>query len=469
MVEGTEAYGLLKEFDYVEEEFFLSGQANVYGPESPEPAQQVETSEALSFAVKPLSRVCRSAAPYKTRALLIRSRDPGRFSGVVHAVPFHNLGGRSLVERHLLRRGDAWVGVEVCDGTRFGPEETPSGGIANLHRFNSQRYGELLITGGELAEWGLLTPGALGQVFKLGLNFGRTGPGHQVFLQELSRSYAQGPDIFFDVVRGLRSGGETVLPGCVVRHVYTSGASGGSMILQPLIEYHHDSNLLADGRPLINGYLIRVGVVPANRPHGAVLVIFQSEAEALTSVGHGWDLPDDTDDPRFRYYELPGTGHMISASPQDNHLSDQLPPGIEGLSARDVSTEFQPYDKYNEPIVWAVWEAMYRWVEDGVPMPRMARITRDPTSPDGIARDDHGNAQGGLRTPWVDVPDARYIARISDGNPLRAGMKAFTDEEMGALYGTRQEYERRVMVKLDEMVDQRLLLPQDRSVMFPPG
>ena len=144
-----------------------------------------------------------------------------------------------------------------------------------------------------------------------------------------------------------------------------------------------------------------------------------------------------------------------------------LPEGIQGLSQRDVSAEYLPYDKFNAPIVWALWDALYRWVDDGEPMPRAARITRDPTAPDGIARDEHGNVLGGLRTPWVDVPDARYVARISPGNPLAPGMKPFTDEQMQALYGSRGEYEQRVRARLDQMVDDGFLLARDRELVFP--
>jgi hypothetical protein len=99
-------------------------------------------------------------------------------------------------------------------------------------------------------------------------------------------------------------------------------------------------------------------------------------------------------------------------------------------------------------------------------MPRAPRITRDPEAPDGIARDEHGNALGGLRTPWVDVPDARYVARISPDNPLSAGLRRFTDAEMQARYGSRDEYERRVRASLDEMVGDRFLLPEDVEIFL---
>ncbi len=457
---------LLDEYDYVEEEFFVSGTAALYGPTTNEPLEEYEQLNG----VKPLSTLCERDVPYTTRALVIRPRETDRFSGIVHAIPFHNLGAGAQVEPHVLREGHAWVGVEVCSGTRFGPDEIPSGGIANLHKTDPDRYGTLDITGGRPEHWPNLQPGVLGKAFET-INFSQQGWEMLVFRQELARSYAQGPDIYFSVVEGLRTGNGSPLGRLEVRRVYTSGASGGTEILRPLAQYHHDNWMQPDGGPILDGYFIMVGQLPEHRPAKAAVVVFQTEAEALTANENGWDLPEDTDVPKFRYYEVPGTGHMFSAAPQASQdaasIAHVIPEGIPGLSQRDVSEEYLPYDKFNAPIVWALWDALYRWVDDGEPMPRAPRITRDPNAPDGIARDEHGNALGGLRTPWVDVPDARYVARISPGNPLAPGMKPFTDEQMQALYGSRGEYEQRVRARLDQMVDDGFLLARDRELVFP--
>jgi hypothetical protein len=167
---------LLTEFEYVEEEFFVSGRADVYGPES---ARRLAAADDL-YAIGPLSTVCERDVPYKTRVLVVRPRDATRFSGVVHAIPFHNLGAGARVERHLVRRGDAWVGVEVCSSTRFGRDEIPSGGIANLHRADPDRYSSLSITGGKPEHWPDLTPGALGKAFE-SIDFGKQGRELMIF------------------------------------------------------------------------------------------------------------------------------------------------------------------------------------------------------------------------------------------------------------------------------------------------
>ena len=45
-------------------------------------------------------------------------------------------------------------------------------------------------------------------------------------------------------------------------------------------------------------------------------------------------------------------------------------------------------------------------------------------------------------------------------------MKPFTDAEMQALYGSREEYERRVRDVFDRMVRERTLLPGDAELMM---
>ena len=62
--------------------------------------------------------------------------------------------------------------------------------------------------------------------------------------------------------------------------------------------------MLADGRPLIDGYLIYVGFMAktVKRPRDAILVGFDSELEVLhwRAGAHAIEQPpENTDDPRF--------------------------------------------------------------------------------------------------------------------------------------------------------------------------
>ena len=92
----------LRRRGYVEEEYLVSGKANVYDWPAPGPAV-VRTADA----------------PYTTRILVRRPAKRARFSGnvVVELLNPSNLFdlniGWGLAHRQLLRNGDVWVGVTV--------------------------------------------------------------------------------------------------------------------------------------------------------------------------------------------------------------------------------------------------------------------------------------------------------------------------------------------------------------------
>jgi hypothetical protein len=425
--------------------------------------------------MKPLGGLVQPKMPYATRLLMVRPRDTAKFSGRVHAYIFHNLMAQVAVERNLLRQGDVVLGLEGCSGTRFGLLETPSGGIAHLHKVNLERYRDLHFSYADPLAWPDLKPGKLAEAFKT-MDFGSADASSGVFLQEISRSYAQAPDVMTQLAHALKLNNPAFpLEGKVTR-LFSYAASGGSTFLTPYIDCHHNAGMLPDSRAPFDGYLVMVGRLPETRPEGAVLAYLESEGEFITTIRMGRDYPPDTDSPPFRIYQIPGAGHTISAllpevtaaqaSTELRNVDKVVPEGIAGLSDRGEAPEgVLPYDKINTPIIWGLWNNMYKWIEQSAPMPKAPRIKRDPKAPDGIARDEHGNALGGLRTPWVDVPDATYLAKYSQKNPLRAGLRPFSDEKMTALYGSREHYLQLVNEKIDRMVRDQWIIPEDTDLM----
>jgi hypothetical protein len=461
---GSIDAALMKRFDYVEEEYFLSGVANVYGPGG-KPSNDPDLDPvAFIGQLKPLAVKVKESVPFTTRAVILRPGKPKKFSGNVHVIPFHNVMGTVSVDESLLRNGDAWIGLEVSNGTHFGTEAKLSGGVEHLVTSNPQRYGSLKLPGGEMSDWPGLSKEKMGQAFKT-LNFGGTGGGLNIFILEISRGYAQAPDIMTQVAALLRSNVKSSpLAGYKVKRLYTSGGSGQSTILKPYVDFHHDPATDRLGAPPFDGYVIMVGTPPVVRPKKAALVMFQSEGEA---VRIGPPNPPNSDDPKFRYYEIPGTGHMFSASREiSNTAHEVLPEGVQGLTATGGATAYEPYDKFNYPILWGVWRNLYRWVDDGVPMPIAEPIKRDPKAADGIARDSHGNALGGLRTPWVDVPDARYVASMSKENPLRAGLERFSEARMTELYGSRDAYLKKLEARFEQMAKDKWIAKDDIPAML---
>lgn len=110
----------LQKVGYVEEEFIVSGAANVY-----------DWAADGSLTVKTPD------APYATRILVRRPADPSRFSGQA-VVELMNPARRfdwgmmsGYLRDSLIERGDAWVGITMPASTKA------------LQKFNPTRYAAL--------------------------------------------------------------------------------------------------------------------------------------------------------------------------------------------------------------------------------------------------------------------------------------------------------------------------------------
>jgi hypothetical protein len=169
----------------------------------------------------------------------------------------------------------------------------------------------------------------------------------------------------------------------------------------------------------------------------------------------------------FRFYEIPGVGHgLTSRAPSpEGGIGRLVPEGVIGISETAGETEYERYDKIAVPVQWAMWANMDEWLEKGTPMPSTEPCQRDPNAPDGLARDRFGNVLGGLRLPWLDVPDAQYTGIIHENNPLEGGMKPFSEARMKELYGSREAYLAKVDERLQQMARERLILAEDIPLM----
>ena len=217
------------------------------------------------------------------------------------------------------------------------------------------------------------------------------------------------------------------LAGLAVDRVYATGWSQTGLFLQQFLDRGYHEAMAAGDDTVVDGYLIAVGPAPQHRPADAVLVNLLSEGEVVGTLSPGFTVADDTDAPRFRGYEVPGSFHHWEVKP-----GAQRQP-VEG------DHDSQHNDRPWHVVVHAILDNMDRWVRDGTPMPHAPRITRDPDAPDGVARDEYGNARGGLRTPWLDVPTARYSPRCTC-SPVTGSMVPLSDAELIARYRDRDGF-----------------------------
>ena len=186
----------------------------------------------------------------------------------------------------------------------------------------------------------------------------------------------------------------------------------------------------------------------------------------------------DSDEPgkQFRLYEVAGIGHVDSRDNVRLHPN----PCTKPLSTVPVQAYFSVGLFH-----------LLRWVDLGVAPPRAPRILLDrDTSNDGsmMALDANGNPLGGIRTPYVDVPTAKYSASNTAAEPLIASPSAYvaangmqgaqvmcrlsayqepySKQKLKELYGNKREYLRRVEARVEELEKQGWSLPVYREVIL---
>jgi hypothetical protein len=123
----------------------------------------------------------------------------------------------------------------------------------------------------------------------------------------------------------------------------------------------------------------------------------------------------DSDEPgkQYRIYEVAGMAHI------DTRYSVRLKPNP---CTQPVSTF--PHEAY----VAMGLHHLFQWVDKGVVPPKADRIVRDNDEQnDGsrMALDENGNPKGGIRTPYVDLPIAKYGINPPAINPVIPNPSAY--------------------------------------------
>jgi hypothetical protein len=411
---------------YVEDEYLVSGTADLYGYDDG------------------TTVVVRTDIPFTTRALVRRPADAGAATGAVVVEPLHPSGDMSSawprVGRSIMRDGWTWIGLTQ-----------DLAGMAATRRSDPERYERLSLP--------------------------ETGLGFDVMARWLTWLRAEG------------------LPHVRLDHAVMTGASHtGSFQRVFLGDGFHDRARRPDGGPAVEGYLIQIssggfglgGYHPLHedcpRPalgdrrrtigaHDVPIIELLSEGEAETNRAARRPDRDEPGD-RYRLYEVPGACHMSAGEP-DTMLA--------GLKTVEEPSDFP---------MWALAAGalanLHRWTVEGTAPPRADRIElldhRDDgpcgAAPESLParRDEHGNALGGVRTPHLDVPVARYYPRSTLVDPVRVGppgraaidagqlmgsMERFTADKLRNLYGEPAGYRRRYDEGVARLVDEGWVLGAD--------
>jgi hypothetical protein len=371
--------------------------------------------------------------PYLTSLLVRKPKDPAKFSGLVALETVHAQGAIPLWGSHevWLGGGHAWVGVasqlvalqdhvKKSNPTRYSTLQLPDASMASPQATSNA-------TAEAAAAQDLISQAILSQVGALI----KSNPANGVFAGE--------------TVKYLIMGGASQTGGTTLRYIAQS----------------HATARMPNGKPIYDGYLPMEALPSKPLPVvDAVIVHPVTEGDLMSAIEMKRQVAfrDDSDAPndRYRHYQITGASHVGTRGISDpkvifSTLANGVHPG-EHLSQFPQADVMRP-----------ITHNFVEWLMRGIVPPTAARIEM---ANGDIVRDQYGNAKGGLRSPYVDVPTAHYIASASttDGNPARRliGLQEpLPVETLHKLYKTRAAYLKRFDQGIDAMVVGHFLLRED--------
>jgi hypothetical protein len=397
----------LKARGYMEEEFFVEGNAE----------GKIRTDDPVS------------SRAYKTRILVRRPIDAKRFKGTVlvewlnNANAYDSAPSWPILSDLLTRDGYAWVGVSV-----------QAGGVNFLRKWDPQRYGSLAHPG---------TPPPPPQTPAAGAG-GGNGAGRETYSDT----------IFSQVGTKLHHPADIdPLGGLKVQRVLAYAFSAGAVRMASYI------NAAAAREHAYDGFLLQAVMTPVEMQDvGVPIFVVNSENEVSRYLTNR-----QADSKSFREWEVAGAGHlprtyidaqnMMAARDGVKYRADQvcdLPAGVVGM----------------EYVVRAALFHLNEWVKAGKEPPPAPVITLVPGPPATIARDKFGNALGGIRLPYMEAPQGKYVAT---GTPAQCALVpafvAFDAATLGWLYPDHKAYVADVSRAADRDVkDGFLLVPEAKIV-----
>ncbi|MBV8951482.1 MAG: hypothetical protein JOZ99_11445 [Actinobacteria bacterium] len=409
------------DFDYVEGEWFASG-------------------------------VDADGRAYTTQVHVRRPRDAGRFSGTVIVEPLHFSSIAPIFmycSPYAMRSGHGWA---VVASQKTALDQHVKGS-------DPARYDALHIETAPSARPVSSSPPSM------------SADALAAYWRALARYNEASSAILAQVGAALRE--SETFADCAVEHVLLAGHSQTGFVTTNYIREAHESQRLARGRPVFDGYF----------PTGYPAAPFGSRDVPLVQVLSDGDIShpehsfsgeygrrqyrrDDSDAPndRYRLYELAGVPHMGTRYPPFNDVGLWASMENHGSYGDGARMSTLPH---NELFSMAL-DHLVHWVADGVTPPHAERLV---TRSDGwLASDEHGNTLGGVRCVQLDVPRARYLSNApqADGSPGTGtvGTEVLFDAPLlRKLYGTHDEYAARFRERLDGLVGARWMLVDDVEEM----
>ena len=347
--------------------------------------------------------------PYTTRIVVRQPKDPKKFSGIVVSEVMHGSGNSWMFfTTRLYVMSQGDIHVEIA--SQKAPTE------ASIIKSNPERYKSLSIP--DAAQVNEITA-QVGALIKANL---KDGP----------------------------------FAGLKVRHSFLMGTSQSSGVLVQYLRQHAISRL-SDGGPIFDGFFPTSVVGNNPIPLTDVPLIqmqTQTEVNATAAMGNKYRKPDsDAPGNKYRLYEVAGMPHNDSRENPNYH-----PDPCE-----------KPVTNFPEGALMSMGlHHLIQWVDKGIAPPHGQQIA---VTNSAIVLDEHGNATGGVRNTYVDVPIAKYgvpnTAKPGFAPETRAdfycGIAGYEiplgREQLKAMYKDRKEYEKKVDDRLKQLTKDGWFLP----------
>lgn len=419
------------EYDYTEEEFFLTGDATSYAANG-----TLTTDGRWDVAATD------ETAPYTTRVVVRRPKDAADFNGTLVVEWLNVSAGRDsdpdfgFLADELLSNGYAYASVSA---QKMGVEPGGLGieipnvdpvALAPLKTWDPERYGDLSHPGDEF-------------------------------------SY----DIFSQAARTVAETGEgTPLGDLDVERIIAVGESQSAFRLTTYVDGIQPSTDLFDGFLIHSRGIAAADLAEGQTPPNGTQIrtdtdvpVFQFATETdldyLEFVGARQD-----DHEHLVTWETAGTAHADRST-----LDYAVQAGRRWTDANvDLSTTCgQVNEGPQEAIVQAAFAALDTWIVDSTKPPASPRIETDA---DGeIVRDADGIAVGGIRTPAVDAP----TSILTGANPtdsvicsLFGSTTPLTPDELAARYEDHDAYVAAVTESAEAAVADGYLLPDAADALI---
>jgi len=200
-----------------------------------------------------------------------------------------------------------------------------------------------------------------------------------------------------------------------------------------------------------------------------------TETDLIGGFRVGYHLARQPDNARLRAWEVPGTAHADNYTIRVSFIDNGSAPLSELVAAYAPTNElmgqqlsycinFAPQHHY---VLQAAVAALNSWVRTGDAPPVAAPVELSDSEPPELVLDATGNAVGGVRTPWVDVPIARTSGLAPEDSPMSFlfGSGQLLDAEtLGTLYpGGCGEYLERFTAALDRAIEAGFIVAADRE------